>query len=744
MLLLFTHVSVSVCHASDDAVCTLVTDLSEVTEGEQFIIVSQRASVGMSREGNENGNRITTVDVSFSEDYKLAYASDDVARFTLVRINSTKYYLRTDDGRYLNFKSASSPDVNYSSQQSETAKLSVSLGKDGNALIYFDKNSYKRYLYYVQSKCFGGTESVLTSDAYVHIYRASTKIPTNVQFDVSTSSPVEVVYGETATLSPKATVCEVESGDVVADAVVSYKSSNERVATVGSDGTVTINDNKVYGETTITATFAGDETHYGSSGKYMIAVRKDALKETSTSFGSSVDGNTFFVREGEEDAFANKAAVLTPEEIGGRIKYKSDNKYVATVDEAGNIQLWGLGDAVITAYFEGDDQYAPSSASYNIRYSTDWTVYSKDDESFGNLKAGGYATGNYTLVDTDGNKAVYYVENGYKTRQNQGVFQLKSSAISPVIDAPNGYAVIVDYYQSYSASASSKVLTIRVDKSVGSLPSVFKSYGELSETEGTGYRVTSEAYGSSSFTIKPGNVAKISCIQIMRNPNYNMGIAEDTDNGNTLDKYDGKMVNIRLNRVLVANKWNTFCVPFDIELEGGRLAGVKANVREYDKMEGDVVRFKQSDKIIAGRAYLVMPEDENIENPLFDNVIIKNVEPERCGDDNFYMKGTYSPKTFDADICHESLFLNSEAVFLHPNPGTTMNGMRAYFYSSSSEQTNNLKVSFADEETGVSDISITTVKDGGYYRLDGAAVGNDRSALPNGVYVLGGKKLVIK
>jgi len=77
-------------------------------------------------------------------------------------------------------------------------------------------------------------------------------------------------------MSPTATV--FAGGVEVEGAAVSYSSGDEEVATIDSStGEVTL---VAAGETTITATYAGDETHDASSGSYTLTVKAEMFSTT--------------------------------------------------------------------------------------------------------------------------------------------------------------------------------------------------------------------------------------------------------------------------------------------------------------------------------------------------------------------------------------------------------------------------------------------------------------------------------
>lgn len=262
--------------------------------------------------------------------------------------------------------------------------------------------------------------------------------------------------------------------------------------------------------------------------------------------------------------------------------------------------------------------------------------------------------------------------------------------------------------------------------------------------EGTGYIVTGEIDSSTVFAINPYPSANISRIQIDINPIFNITLKESADNSQIIYAHKGEIINAQLERTLVADKWNTFCIPFNLSVADGKLCDVEAEVREYDRMEGDVMMFKDAKEIVAGRPYLIRPKGKNIELDQFANVRLTGPELEQSGDESFYMIGTYSNRTFSEEESSQYLFLNANAEFKHPKPGTTMKGMRAYFYCSPDVQARQMKVGFTENSTDIKDIEQNNIQANSQriYTINGTYVGTDKSALPKGIYIIGGKKFI--
>ena len=134
---------------------------------------------------------------------------------------------------------------------------------------------------------------------------------------------------------------------------ITYKSSDENVAAF-VDGVLVIGD---AGETTITATFAGNEEFNEGSASYTLTVtKKDAGLKYEQAELTVYAGNDF-----------TAPTLVNPNKLSP-ITYSSDNEKVAMVDDkTGEVVLMDeIGNATITATFAGNGQYNEATASYTI------------------------------------------------------------------------------------------------------------------------------------------------------------------------------------------------------------------------------------------------------------------------------------------------------------------------------------------------------------------------------------------
>lgn len=720
---------------------TIVNNVDDLSEGDHIIIVSKFHSKAMTETVNISSiknQRLESTKITLNEDKTIAYTNVESADFTLEKTNG-KFNIRSNSGKYVTNVADKKDDkaVNLSDEISETTEAEISFDNDKANILYAKPST--KFLYCISgSQMFAMNESPSSADSYkVYIYKLYSKTKTRISFGEEAKDTYNITYGTTDFVSPKANV--YADNTIMSDAEISYTSSNTTIATVDNDGNVTINNNNQYGETTITASYLGDGNHYACSASYTIKVTEKKKTTTKLSFGEGIDHQTIVVKVNEEDSFAGAKAILSPVD-NGDVTYSSSDENVATVDNEGKIRLYNIGETVISANYAGNETYAACSTYYRLQYRGERIVFSSEFNSFINLGTSeSYNKGAYYFTDSLSNPYRWDIGEGRCTTVKNGVLEIKrqSQAKFHEITAPNGYKVTAIYYHKspirFTIKANNKEMEPKPERC-----------GKLSEKEGTGYKVTAEINSNATFAIIPNPNAYISRIQIDINPIFNITLDESEENNKIIDAHKGEIVNALPLRTLVADKWNTFCLPFNISLENGKLCGVEAEVREYDRMEGDVMMFKEAKEIVAGRSYLIRPKGENITFKRFDNVRLTGPELEKSGDESFYMIGTYSNRTFSEEESSQYLFLNANAEFKHPKPGTTMKGMRAYFYCSPDVQASQMKVGFTDNSTDIKDIEQNNMQTNSQriHTINGTYVGTDKSALPKGIYIINGKKYI--
>lgn len=161
------------------------------------------------------------------------------------------------------------------------------------------------------------------------------------------NSPISI--GDTYTSTPT-----LKAGEqTLSDKTITWSSDNDNVATVdAATGTVT---GVAAGKANITAKFAGDDTYKTSKASYEIIVKgAPALSFPETSYTIEMG-----------DAFTAPTLEGLPE--GVTSAYTSSNKEVATVDAAtGEVKIVGVGTTTITVTSPETGIYEGATASYEL------------------------------------------------------------------------------------------------------------------------------------------------------------------------------------------------------------------------------------------------------------------------------------------------------------------------------------------------------------------------------------------
>lgn len=219
---------------------------------------------------------------------------------------------------------------------------------------------------------------------------------------------------------------------------------------------------------------------------------------------------------------------------------------------------------------------------------------------------------------------------------------------------------------------------------------------------------------------------------------------DETDNSELLTSNNRQQTAVKLSRKLLANQWNTFCVPFDIDIADCKINGIEASVMEYDHTTGNTMEFKEATQIVAGKAYLIKPSAD-ITDPQFDNVTIKNDDPTVSGDaDGYSFVGIYNPKTFSGNDQERVLILASEAKFMKVNNGQRMKGMRAYFTIPAGTKAEAVRLMINNRPTALTEITTTPSTSEKIFYIDGTYAGSDIKNVKKGIVIKDGKKYLMK
>lgn len=553
-------------------------------------------------------------------------------------------------------------------------------------------------------------------------------VATTLSFD-TTENAFNVFKGsESSFTAPKAVVKDVK-GNVVAGAKITYESDAPTIASVDENGNVTFGS--VFGEATITASYAGDETHKpAKSISYTITYSKvpTVMAWSESSVSVNIGESTFTAPT--LTLTANGGNILA----GKTIQYSSSNEDVAIIDKtSGEIRIGDkAGSTTITATFAGDDTYAEATAKYTLNVidpnKTDVTFDFTKPEDYGYAKpASGKAT---ELFDGDklvSNRVIITNVKGgtstttrFKDDKGNVTFRVYTGA-TLTIDAPAGFAINrIDFTDDNAHT---------VDR--------FKfSTGKLEEKTWTGLAETL------TMNVNPEVFLLNMTVNLVKVENVTL----DETATSTIEAKS--IANVTLKRTMKAGVWNTFCVPFSINAtQIASQFGEGTQIAKFVNSIDDEIQFTTltSNEIVAGEPYLVKPINA-ADSYSFTNVSVAATDPiTKGGGEYISFKGIYNP----TDIT-KGLPANTFAAGIVGNvvkkavSGSNMNGFRAFFIIPGGEGApSSYMLKIDGTATSINTINgAEVVVDAPVYNLQGQRV--DGNSLTPGIYVKAGKKFVVK
>lgn len=216
---------------------------------------------------------------------------------------------------------------------------------------------------------------------------------------------------------------------------------------------------------------------------------------------------------------------------------------------------------------------------------------------------------------------------------------------------------------------------------------------------------------------------------------------------NSITAQTGATVN--LTRSLVADKWNTICLPFVPSTDqANTIFGTGAKFAEFSSVSNDVMQFTSVDvtNLQAGTPYLVLPtQDKTASSPIeLTGVNITATSPTTVTHDGYSFIGIYSPTPFAEEDWYKTRFVGTGNNLLKPNTESPLRALRAYFTlpDASSPAKNYTFAVGSFVPTSIGNILIEDDDDEAIYNIGGQRV--EGKSLPKGIYIKEGKKFVVK
>lgn len=327
---------------AEEQTFTRINSIEELNDGDRFIVVNEELSKAISTWNGVKYFNFTDIFIGNG----VATTSNIVTILTLEKTTSTKYYyLKTADGLYLsNGSTPSSANVtDLKSIPDNTSKATIAIDKT-HAEIVFENKVKKAFLFAEGTgfSCYDYTYH----DAprrMLAIYKAegsqsAIKQSTSVTFS---SKDLTIYKGKEYSL-PTASVT-LQNGETIAEAKLSYSSSNEKVASVdeSTGEIITLNE---FGTTTITAKYAGSDLYKKSEGSYTLTYQ-DRLGKATIVF--SAENEAFYNMPKNSDNHALPQNCIFMSDNGEEYKFKIYCFYKHRVNKGFLTSI--SGDAKVTS-----------------------------------------------------------------------------------------------------------------------------------------------------------------------------------------------------------------------------------------------------------------------------------------------------------------------------------------------------------------------------------------------------------
>lgn len=721
----------------------LVTSLEELKSGDVVVLTnSTKKGVHKAMGKAVDSKKRKDVTIKIAND-EFSYV-DGIDEITLEKATDC-WYFKSELGYIVS--SADAVDVNVKENNSDP---------ETKANISFNNSKYTVTI------TFGTSKRILTyGGKWWGMYTTSTTNPIKLYKKVVTGNLKSTTLSlgdyanktfsftngisDDAFTTPTATVTPAE-----ATGAVKYTSSDNDIVTVADNGQLSFT-NKKFGSATISAQFiaTGD---YANSNTVKYTVENKELQKTATTvtFGD-MSQQTITLIEGDVTGVVFPKA-SEKNNIAGTVSYESSNTDVAEVDADGNVTINGAyGESTITATFTpSGETYAESTDWYKVknkRSVVEGTItFDNKNDAFVSL--GSYNANSRSLNFISDSKESFAFEcTNVRTGDTYKCLQMKrkeGKIVSPTFSKfTNGYKVHITY-------SSSKALTL----SVGDTNEVGTTTSDNNKN-GLGADVSISVPVNGPFIVTAGDaVTYISKIEIIPNKvdeTTTITLNENSES-NTIEAKTG--VNVTLKRSMVANEWNTICLPFDVSAEQATTAfGEGVKIAELNaNSTGNTLSFNSVNAISATKPYLIKPSKENTSNEyVFKNVnVVADDINKKYEITEGYLafKGIYNMMDITKDVVdnvdatYYAAFLGAGNKIYKAGTGMTK-GFRAYFAIPKSASASALRVVIDGTATSIKNIDSEVVESNApVYNLQGQRV--DGNNLTPGIYVKAGKKFVVK
>lgn len=295
----------------------------------------------------------------------------------------------------------------------------------------------------------------------------------------------------------------------------------------------------------------------------------------------------------------------------------------------------------------------------------------------------------------------------------------------------------------------------------------------------TGYMLISEGYVTYEFPVQAGKTyylfasrtkLALSGFCFDKDADYktenlqNVTLEGDKDNATTIEGLtEGNQYNVTLNRTFGANKWYSVVLPFSVSQKQMKsVFGDGVKVLHYSDVTGtDLNLFEHFYQMIVGGTPVLVKPSQDVTNPVFKNVTLTSKEVVDIVNTGFKCTGSWNNVDFPAYSYFIDANTNSfyqydptkvETNTVKPHAGA----FRSWIISTSTNPSEAAQLTMhinGIEEQGettaiwnaISGNDDAEVASKGIYSLSGQKMNAaDTRSLPKGIYIVNGKKFIVK
>lgn len=297
--------------------------------------------------------------------------------------------------------------------------------------------------------------------------------------------------------------------------------------------------------------------------------------------------------------------------------------------------------------------------------------------------------------------------------------------------------------------------------------------------DNTGYMLISEGYVTYEFPVEAGKTyylfasrtkLALSGFCFDKDPSYDTDVTSVTldgnaDNTTTINGLtEGKQYNVTLNnRTFRSGRWYAVVLPFSVsQKQMKRVFGNDVKVLHYSDVEGtDLNLFEHFYQMIVGGTPVLVKPSQDVTNPVFNNVTLTSKTVVDIENSGFKCTGSWN----NVDFPEYSYFIDAKtnSFYLYDPTKVETNtvkphagAFRSWIISTSNNPSEAKQLTM--HINGIEDQGETTaiwnaisgnddaeVASKGIYSLSGQRMNaTDTHSLPKGIYIVNGKKFIVK